>query len=285
MIDHMIGLLLAVALLPEADPGAVVRTVSVSITDAKGAAVTGLVADEVAVLENGVVRDLVRIEPDRRPLTIALLLDTSEAVGSGFRLSILEAVTSFLNHLPAGARYALWGTGDRPTKLVDYTDDPAAAAKALKRVYPQGGATLLDALVEASKDLKTREGERTAVVVVTTMGPEFSGRERHQVVEEAGKSGAIFASVQFEEGPVLPADRQTYDLVLSELTRKTGGLDETTLSSMGVGAALRKIGADLAGQYRLSYATLPVIKEAKLEVRVARPGSKVRVGVASTAQP
>ena len=281
----MIGLLLAASLLPDANRATQVRTVGVFVTDGKGNAVTGLVPEEVAVVENGVARDLVRIEPDGRRLTIVLLVDTSAAVGSAFRLSIVEAVTSFLNHLPAGARYALWGTGDRPTKLVNFTDDPAEAGKALKRVFPQGGSTLLDALVEASRDLKALEGERTGVVVLTATGPEFSGRERHQVVEEARKSGATFRSVQFEDEPVAPEDRQIYDYVLGELTRKTGGLGATTLSSMGVDSALRRIGADIGGQYRLSYKTLPEAKDAKLEVKVARPGVKVRVGVPAGSEP
>ena len=281
----MIGLLLAASLLPDADRATEIRTVGVFVTDGKGNAVTGLVPEEVAVVENGVARDLVRIEPDGRKLTIVVLVDTSAAVGSAFRLSIVDAVTSFLNHLPAGARYALWGTGDRPMKLVDFSGDPAAAGRALKRVFPQGGSTLLDALVEASRDLKALEGERTGVLVLTAMGPEFSGRDRHQVVEEARKSGATFRSVQFEEGAVPPEDRQIYDYVLGELTKKTGGLGVTTLSSMGVDSALRRIGADIVGQYRLSYKAPPQVKDAKLEVKVARPGVQVRVGIPARAEP
>ena len=69
-----------------------------------------------------------------------------------------------------------------------------------------------------------------------------------------------------------------YDYVLGELTKKTGGPFETTLSFMGVDAALRKITAQLRGQYRLSYATLPELKNRKIEVKVARPGVKARIG-------
>ena len=48
-------------------------------------------------------------------------------------------------------------------KLVDYTDDRGAAGAALRRVAPQGGNYMLDALAEASADLnKAREGRRAA---------------------------------------------------------------------------------------------------------------------------
>ncbi len=47
---------------------------------------------------------------------------------------------------------------------------------------------------------------------------------------------------------------------------------------MGLDAALRRLNAQLRAQYRLSYATLPELKNRKIEVKVARPGVKVRVG-------
>ncbi len=281
-INAMSLTVLAAALLAAqtsaASAPAEVRSLVVSITDDKGSPVRDLQKEEVAVVENGVAREPVRVEADGRPLTVALLVDTSQATGSSFRLNVAPAVGSFLGRLPSGTRYALWTTGDRPTKLVDFTDDPAEATRALGRVAPQGGSTMLDALVEASKDLKKLEGARTAVVAVSALGPEFSGRDRHRVVDEAKTSGAVFYAVEFEDGPASFEDRQAYDFALSNLTKDTGGLLETTLSSMGLQVALGKVATDLAAQYRLSYATLPEAKAGKLEVKVARPGVRVRVG-------
>ena len=51
---------------------------------------------------------------------------------------LVDAVLGLVSRLPDGARYALWTTGDRPTKLVDHTDDRGAAGTALRRVAPQG---------------------------------------------------------------------------------------------------------------------------------------------------
>jgi len=107
---------------------------------------------------------------------------------------------------------------------------------------------------------------------------EFSSRDRFRVVEEAQKNAGLFAAVQIEEGVTDFENRGSYDYVLSELTRKTGGLHETTLSFMGMDAALRKLNGQLRAQYRLTYATLPELKNRKIEVKVARPGVKVRVG-------
>ena len=46
---------------------------------------------------------------------------------------------------------------------------------------------------------------------------------------------------------------------------------------MGVGPKLMALLGVLKGQYRLTYATVPDLKQRKIEVTVARPGTKVRV--------
>jgi VWFA-related protein len=268
---------LAAQTAPATD-GVEVRSLTVTVTDDKGNPVDGLAPEEVALLENGVLRDLTALAPDTRPLAAAVLVDTSAAVASSFRLSMVDSIDAFLKRLPMGSTYALWTTGDRPTKVVDYTDDTAAARKALTRVAPQGGNTMLDAIVEASRELKQKEGARTAVVVVTAVGVEFSSRDRYRVVEEAQKNAELFLAVQVEEGESSFEERSSYNHVLGELTKKTGGLHETTLSSMGVDSALRKLSAQLRSRYRLSYATVPQLKSRKIELKVARPGVKVRVG-------
>ena len=283
-------LALALQQATAADSPAEVRTVTFSITDEKGAPVTGLLADEVALLENGAARGVSRLERETRPLMVAVIVDSSEPIATLYRLNVVDAVTRFLARLPEGSRYTLWTTGDRPTKVLELTDDASLAGKALKRVFPRGGNTLLDALVEASSDLKQKEGERTAVVVVSGNGLGFTNFDRFQVVERALKNAHRFMVVNFQEGaapgdPVLGSNdamgrvgRADYDYVLGALADRSGGLRETPLSSMGVQRSLEKVAAALGGQYRITYATLPDLKDRKLEVKVARPGVKVVVG-------
>jgi VWFA-related protein len=279
---------LAVALLLQAsapaDAPADVKTLDVWITDSKGTAVRGLVPEEAAVVENGVARNVTRLEEDRRPLTVAVIVDSSAPMGTFYRLHVVDSVVQLLNQLPSGSRFAVWSTGDRPQKIVDWGDDVAAASRALKRTAPQGGNTVLDAIVDAAADLRQKEGERSAVVVVSGVGVGFSNYERRQVVEKAKVGGATFMVVQFDETgePSQAAGeavtRLDYDYVFDSLTRQSGGLRELTMSAMGVPGALAKVAQALKAPYRLSYTTVPDLKERKVEVRVARPGVKVRTG-------
>jgi VWFA-related protein len=273
----MLTLLLAQA--PPADAAAAeTKTVSVTVTDDKGNPVEGLSREDVALLENGVARDVVSLTLDRRPLTLAFLLDTSEAVASSLRLHLIDAVVGFLRQLPDGSRYALWTTGDRPMKLVDFTTEADAVRNALRRVAPQGGTTMLDAIVEASEDLKKKEGERFAVGAVTGVGPEFSSRSKEQVVDRLKDDSATFLGLIIEEGATSLENRNTYDYVFDHLARKSGGLFEVTLSAMGAENSLKKMAAHLRSQYQLTYATVPDLKPRKIEVQIARPRTRVRVG-------
>ena len=281
----MLSLVLAVLLLQASTP-LELRTVTLVATDGKGAPVRGLAAADAVVLENGVAREVVELALDDRPLTLAIVVDNSGPMATPFRLVVVDAVTQFLGRLPEGARFAVWTTGDRPAKVADFGSDPAQAAKALKSAFPTGGNTLLDALVEASQDLRKREGERSAVVVVTGSGIGFSGWDRFQVVEKAKASRAQFLAVQFDESwpddpqshDVDQVGRREYDFVLDRLTTETGGRYQRTLSVSSVGKALEAVSAELASQYRLSYRSLPAGKERKLKVEVTRPEVKVRVG-------
>jgi VWFA-related protein len=275
---------LAAALLLQVSTPADVRTLDVWITDAKGSAVRGLVPEEAAVVENGVARSVTRLEEDRRPLTVAVVVDSSAPMATFYRLHLVDPVVQLLNQLPEGSRFAVWTTGDRPQKIADWGDDVAVASRALKRTAPLGGNTVLDAIVEAAADLKQKESERAALVVVSGVGIGFTNYERRQVVEKAQTSGATFMVVQFEETgePSQAAgeavSRLDYDYVFDNLTRQSGGLREITMSAMGVPRSLEKVAQALKAPYRLSYTTVPDLKERKVEVRVARPGVKVRTG-------
>ncbi len=275
-------LALAVLLLgqavPSTAPGTAVRALSVTLLDEKDQEVTDVSTDDVALLENGVSRDIASFKPDRRPLSVAVLVDTSAAVGSSYRLNVVDAVAGLVTRLPDGTRYALWTTGDRPTKVRDLTDDRGAAGAALRMIAPQGGNYMLDAFSEASEDLKknSREGDRTAVVAVSFMGPELSYLDKYRSADVAEKNADLYLSLQVESGEGADFEmRSNVGYVMDRLARATGGRFETILSPMGLDSALRKASAHLRSAYRLAYATLPDLKKRDLEVRVARKGTKV----------
>jgi VWFA-related protein len=277
----MSALTVAVFLLgqaaPATAPGTEVRALTVTLLDEKDREVTDVSPADVAVVENGVSRDITSFKPDRRPLSVAVLVDSSAAMGSAYRLNVVEAVVGLVARLPDGTRYALWTTGDRPTKIVDHTDDREAAGKALRLVAPQGGNYMLDAFGEASADLKklSREGDRTAVVAVTGTGPEFSYSDKYRAAEQAEKNAELYLSVEIDSGDAELEARANLSYVMDRMARATGGRYDVILSPMGLDSALRKVSAHLRSGYRLAYATVPDLRKRSLDLSVARTGTKV----------
>jgi VWFA-related protein len=263
------------------------RSVTVTVTDEKGAPVDGLTAQDVAVIESGAARTLTRVEKEERPLRVAVLVDTSEPMGEHYRLQILQPLLRFLGRLPKGTEFAVWTTGDRPNKVVDYGQGTAAAAKALGRIFPTGGNTLLDALVEASRDLQSKEAARAAIVVVTGTGAGFTNYSKEQVVDIVRPIGATVLAAEIEESSAAASrgqgevSRTDYDYTLANLGEGTGGRREILLSAMGVEKVLDSFAGELSSQYRLTYESVPGLKDKdrKVEVKVARPGAKVRIGI------
>ena len=278
----MAGYTLAVLLLAQASgiaPDAQVRALTVTVLDEEGAPVEGLVEQDVAITENGVVRDITAFKPDERPLTVAVIVDSSRPVGTEFRMNAIPALTAFISRLPAGTRYAVWVTGDRPMKILDYTEDPAEASEALLNVAALGGNYMLDALVEASEDLKksAREGDRTAVVVVSGTGPELSYLDKWRAAEDAVENADLFLVVQVDVGGADFTMRSNLSFVFDKVADASGGEYDVILSYMGTDNALRKLSPYLKAGYRLAYATVPDLKKRELEVTVAQPGTELRL--------
>jgi len=185
-----------------------------------------LTPEELVVLENGVAREVTRVELDQRPLTAAILVDTSLPVGSLVRLHVIDPVASFAARLPEGSVYALWTTGDRrPRRSTSRTTPRSSGTRCSAR--RRSSNTILDAIVEAGEDLKKREGERSAIFVITGQGTEFSNRDRFQIVERAKRLADTFWAVQYREalaGEQATLDmRIAYEHVLGELAKLSGG--------------------------------------------------------------
>jgi VWFA-related protein len=274
-------ILLLLGQAPAIAPDTEVRALTVTILDDEGHPVDGLGVEDVALTENGVVRPITSFRLDDRPLTVALIVDTSQAVGNDYRLSVVEAITGLVARLPPGTLYALWTTGDRPTKVVDYTEERQEASKALVRLTPRGGNYVLDTLAEASKDLKShgREGDRSAIIAISGTGPEFSYLDRWRVADVAEENADLYLLLQVDVGGAGFQQRADLGYVFDRLARSSAGEYDVILSFMGIDSALRKLSPYLRAGYRLAYATVPDLKERRIEVEVARPGTEVRVPI------
>jgi Ca-activated chloride channel family protein len=256
------------------------RSVYARVLDRAGAPVTNLAATDFTVREDGVEREVLRVAPATDPLRIAVLVDTSQAIRPHVN-DIRAAVRGFIAQMHSNHELALYEFGERPHLLVDYTTDPARLEAGVGRLFarPGAGAHVLDAIIEVSRDLKKREGPRTAIVVITGEGPEFSERYHMTVLDDLHEAGATLHSLVLERRrrPHLSTAARERELTLAKGATMTGGRQEYLLTSMALASQLRELATELKNEYQVVYSrpTALIVPE-KINVDVTRTGLIVR---------
>lgn len=237
------------------------RALYVSVVDKDAKPVPGITPEDLIVREDGVAREVLRVEPATDPMQVALLVDNSEAASRAIQF-LRDALGPFVDTLTVKDHTVSFVTlGDRPTLVVDATTDSAVLRKkGIERLFPQPGSGmyLLEALVETTKGFAKNETRRPVIVAVVTEGTEFSNQGQEQVLEALHKSGASFYALVLTEGAEAnPSsdEARTRNIVLDRGTRETGGHRETLISNMSIGDALKKIATELVNQYKVTYAS------------------------------
>src|SRR6187549_1750078 len=147
----------------------------VSAVDREGEPVTGLGPDAFQIREDGIKREVLRVSRATEPIDVAILVDNSAAARDDITF-LRTALSNFVARITTGNHVAVIALADRPTILVDYTDDTKRLSDAVGRLFPMSGSgmTLLDAMFETSKGLERRGTPRAVMVPVLTDGVEYS---------------------------------------------------------------------------------------------------------------
>ena len=287
MIHALALSLLAPVLLASAPPqepragsaGARTRDVYVSVVDGKGAPVQGLTAADFTVREDRTAREVLKAGPATEPMQVALLIDDSQAAMSMIN-PLREAIAAFIEKLQGRAEIALITFGERPTTVVEYTNNAALLKKGLGRVFPRNaaGPYLLDAIVDASRGLERRKAARPVIVAVTVEGIEFSNLHYQQVLDALQRSGAALHTVSVgSPSDSISDEMRNRNLVIAEGTERTGGRRDQVLADSGLPDKLRQVADELLNQYVVTYGRPDtLIPPERIEVTTTRPGATAR---------
>jgi VWFA-related protein len=255
------------------------RAVYASVVDRSDAPVTNLTASDFTVRENGVPREVLRVVPASKPMHIAVLVDTSQAMRPYIN-DLRTALRSFLLEVQ-GNDVALVEFGERPTRIVDFTQDTERLNAGVDRLFARSGsgAYLLDAIIDTAHAFRTNEVDRPVIVVITAEGPEFSDRYHQTVVKDLQTTDAILHSFVIDRtrARLLSNAAREREFTLADGARLTGGRREHLLTSMALKDRLSSLANELKGQYQVVYARpTALIAPKSLEVSVQQPLLSVR---------
>ena len=256
------------------------REVFVSVLSKADEPVMTLAPADFIIREDGRLREVLRARRATDPIDIALLVDTSQALGRQVA-DVRSALESFIAKMAGQADIAIISLGDRPTIFTDYTRDAARLKDGVGKVFPitGAGAYVLEGIKEALTGLGKRKPERSAIVIVWAGGIEFSNASYEPLLTKLEESRAALHVMTV--GTSMPADAmategRNREIVFDRGTTLSGGRRQNVLSSMGLTGAMDKLAAELLGQYRVTYARPEsLIPPQKIDVGVRPVGLTV----------
>ena len=284
-----------------ADAQAVEQQVVVSVVDSDGVPVGDLTASDVVVTEDGARREVLSVRRDTEPKQIALLVDTSQAVGPAAR-NFQEAALAFVESMVEGNEISIISFGGPPRILVEATDDLAQLRDGVGNIvaYSNSASYLLDAVTETVQGFQRRSTPRPVIVVLGTLGVDFSNAEDRGTLESLKEAGVAMHPIvvaqtqiaQFDTGPIargrgieqqsdryrmsreqftpepVPGDTLQRDRFLNQSPAQTGGRRRDLLTASSLERAVNDLSAQLRGQYLVVYSR-PGILIPPEEIRVA----------------
>ncbi|HEX4824975.1 MAG TPA: VWA domain-containing protein [Candidatus Polarisedimenticolaceae bacterium] len=266
--------------------------------DTGGKYVTDLKQEDFHIFENDRPQKLDRFSADRRPLRVAIVLDTSLSMEGEKLKSAVTAADEFLKIVQPGDEGLVIAFSDKVNILQDLTSNVGELEAAVKSVQAKGGTALYDAIVKASDRLSQFEGRRVMVVLSDGRDEADNGLEpgslhtaeeaqeralRNEVMVFAigvGKSIARDAKA-LDNNPTARAEeldfygRKPLVTILRGFADATGG---TSVFSPGAGQLRRsfeQVADDLRHQYMLAYTSDDPRHDGSwrgIKVTAARPG-------------
>lgn len=254
------SILLASAGPPAAARGQTPETKMALVTvvaDANGP-IRDLTAKDFVVIEDNQKRGVATAQLAEEPLSIALLIDTSQPpLGTQYPTQdVRTAVAAFVKAVHArspDAKISIADFGGAAVTRVGFTSNAAELDAAIGKILPnhQSQAVMLEALVDAGKRLGEQPAPRRAIVSLDFNSSEGSAeRSMKAAVEATHKSGVTLWPVSIRGTALSPPTREE---VLNRITQANGGLRLTPVNVAGLQPALQTIAHTLASQYSVTF--------------------------------
>jgi hypothetical protein len=227
------------------------------VADANGP-IRNLTAKDFVVVEDGKKRQVASAELAEEPLSIALLIDTSQPpMGVQYPTQdVRTAVAAFVKTVHArnpDAHISITDFGGAAVTRVGFTSKPAELNAAIGKIYPnhQSQAVMLEAVVDAAKRLGEQPAPRRAIVSLDFNSSEGSpDRFMNAAIEATLKSGVTLWPVSVRGTALSPPNRED---VLNRITQANGGLRLTPVEPSGLQPALQTFANSLASQYSVTF--------------------------------
>jgi VWFA-related protein len=227
-------------------------TVYLSVLDGSGKPVSGLVAPNFSIAEDGDAREIGDfIGSGSQPVTAVMLIDRSGSMADGAKMvGAIVAALAFLDKLEDGRDSlgviafddSFLVLGDLRTMDPDVREDMQSRISAL---VPGGGTAYYDAIYRATGMLKDVPGRKVVLALTDGIDNRSSHTNRNKMVEYVRDSNVVVYTIG------LGADVRGPPL--ERIARETGGRYYGQPSGSQLAQLYTDIAYDLQSEYSLTY--------------------------------
>lgn len=233
------------------------------VRDRAGGYVTDLEQDDFKITENDRPQKIQRFETERKPLSVAIVIDNSLTMEEGKKLErAQEAALKFLDVLADGDECMVVMFSDDVVVTQELTAERKTLETAILAAHAEGGTALYDAVWKSSRRLKGLDGRRVLVLLSDGRDEASNGLEPgslhtlNEALDRALRDEVIIFSIGI--GKNLDSQRDFYGRrnlksILEEMAVKTGGRALFASSSTRLKKAFEDVANDLRHMYSLAY--------------------------------
>lgn len=227
--------------------------VSVTVTDANGRLITGLSRDDFEVFEDGTPQPITVFTDERVPISLGVLLDSSDSMRGQRIADARGAVDRFVSTLlEPGDEAFIAAFNHKPRFVSAWTQPPAVLSGRLDELFPSGATALYDALVTSAPLFGRRSHSRAALIVISDGVDTASDVSLRRASEIVRRFEPLVYAIAIDSDRSSPAARVNPE-ALREITATSGGYTEVVRTSADLGPATERIANELNKQYTLGY--------------------------------
>lgn len=187
--------------------------VTATVTDASGRFVPGLRQEDFVVYEDNERQAISHFSADRVPVSLGILLDTSQSMAGEKFEGARTALDRFLADLPSpDDEFFLMQFSSTPNLLQGWTNDRRSITRALVGMGPRGGTAMYDAIADSVPMMKQARNRKQALVIISDgndMTSDTPLTAVHQIIRES--EALVYAvgidcsgAASFRRPPVMP---------------------------------------------------------------------------------
>ncbi len=227
-----------------------------SVLDKKGKAITDLGQEEIRVLENDTQQKITNFTRETdAPLTIALLIDSSNSIRTQFKVEQEAAIDFFHTTVRRRQDRAMLMSFDSTVDILQpFADDADLLTKAVRRLKTGGGTKMFDAIQLACQEhLKKERGRRRVLILIGDGDDNMSFETLDSTLEIAQRADVSIYAISTNTSGFFGMESPKNDKILKRLADETGGRAFFPAKIDEMAMDFQEISQELRNQYSVAY--------------------------------